>query len=174
MNVIASDLLSYDNTTGAVRSSIADVRQQRQVPASIIPLQVTRLNEFDRLVLLALDQFLTEKKIPALFLQSNYFTLRAQLQQAYQEDPTRFRGKLEQVSKQLEAQVWRDYSTLVNESNRIYVSRFPFQKVALNKIRLTSSTPGFARFRVKLKSITQSDPNHSVASNSPFDLLPAY
>ena len=155
VNVIASNLLNYDSTTGAVRDSIADVRQKRELPTSTIPLEIARENEFDRLLLLTLDRFLAQKNIPSLFLKSNYFTLRPQLYQAYQEDPTRFRGKLEQVGDRLEAQVWVDYSTLVNESNRIYLSRYPFEE-ATRVLGLSSRTSGFAGITAKLQAITRS------------------
>ena len=155
VNVIASNLLNYDSTTGAVRDSIADVRQKRELPTSTIPLEIAGENEFDRLLLLALDRFLAQKNIPSLFLKSNYFTLRPQLYQAYQEDPTRFRGKLEQVGDRLEAQVWVDYSTLVNESNRIYLSRYPFEE-ATRVLGLSSRTSGFAGITAKLQAITRS------------------
>ena len=86
VNLVSSSLLGYDNDTGAVRDSIADVRKKKQTPSSTIPsLQVTKENEFDRILLLVLNRFLTDKGIPEEFLKSNYFTLRPQLVQLYQE-----------------------------------------------------------------------------------------
>ena len=156
LNTIASGLLNYDSTTGAVRESIADVRQRRQLPASTLSdLELTKENEFHRLLVLALDSFLSAKNIPALFLKSNYFTLRPQLQQVYQEDPGRFRGQLERLAAQLEVQVWADYSTFVNDTNRVYLSKYPFEDVALGAVGLTSIRSGFARFRAKLQTITR-------------------
>ena len=97
VNLVSSSLLGYDNDTGAVRDSIADVRKKKQTPSSTIPsLQVTKENEFDRILLLVLNRFLTDKGIPEEFLKSNYFTLRPQLVQLYQEDPT-FRARLEEA-----------------------------------------------------------------------------
>ena len=152
-NVVASSLLNYDTSTGAVRDSIADVRSKKQVPQSTIPLEIAKENEFDRLLLLVLGQFLAERRIPTLFLKSNYFTLRPQLQQAFQENPSRFRGQIEQAREHVETQIWRDYVTLVNETNRIYMSRYPFEEVALHRLTLTRTTPGFSGFRSKLQTI---------------------
>ena len=129
VNLVSSSLLGYDNDTGAVRDSIADVRKKNRVPASTIPsLQVTQENEFDRLLLLVFHRFLTDKGIPEEFLKSNYFTLRPQLLQVYQEDPGfGFRARLEQILNDVEKQIVRDYKMLVNETNRTYLSRYPFE-----------------------------------------------
>ena len=37
VNAVASNLLNYDNTTGSVRESIADVRTKQQIPPSTVP-----------------------------------------------------------------------------------------------------------------------------------------
>ena len=152
LNAVASGLLNYDNTTGAVRESIADVRTKRQIPPSSVPLEITKENEFDRLLLLSVDQFLARQHIPVLFLKSNYFTLRPHLYQVYQEDPTGFRGKVEQARDRMEAQIWQDYAALVNETNRIYLSRYPFLDVAL-RLGITKHTQGFSAFEGKLRTI---------------------
>ena len=58
VNVVSSSLLGYDNNTGAVRDSIADVRKKNRIPTSPIPsLQVTKDNEFDRILLLVFHRF---------------------------------------------------------------------------------------------------------------------
>ena len=107
VNLVSSSF-RYDNDTGAVRDSIADVRKKKQTPSSTIPsLQVTKENEFDRILLLVLDRFLTDKGIPEEFLKSNYFTLRPQLVQLYQEDQT-FRTRLEEALDRVEEEVARD------------------------------------------------------------------
>ena len=60
VNLVSSSLLGYDNDTGAVRDSIADVRKKEQTSSSTIPsLQVTKENEFDRILLLVLNRFLS-------------------------------------------------------------------------------------------------------------------
>ena len=129
VNLVSSSLLGYDDDTGAVRDSIADVRKKNRVPTSTIPsLQVTRENEFDRILFLVFHRFLTHKGIPEEFLKSNYFTLRPQLLQVYQEDPGfGFRARLEQIIDDVEKQIVRDYKMLVNETNRTYLSRYPFE-----------------------------------------------
>ena len=130
VNLVSSSLLGYDNDTGAVRESVADVRKKKQTPSSTIPsLQVTKENEFDRTLLLVLSCFLTDKGIPEEFLKSRYFTLRPRLVQLYQEDPT-FRARLEEALDRVEEEVVRDYKMLVNETNRTYLSRYPFEEVA--------------------------------------------
>ena len=154
INVVASDLLNYDGTTGAVRDSIADVRKKKRLPPSSIPLEITKENEFDRLLLLHIDQFLVERKIPVLFLKSNYFTLRPQLLQVYQDDQSGFRGRIEQINHHLQQQIWSDYSALVNETNRIYISRYPFED-GVRMIGITAHTPNYTAFRTKLRTITQ-------------------
>ena len=78
VNLVSSSLLGYDDDTGAVRDSIADARKKKQTPSSTIPsLQVTKENEFDRILLLVLNRFLTDKGIPEGFLKSNYFHTQA-------------------------------------------------------------------------------------------------
>ena len=130
VNLVSSSLLGYDNYTGAVRDSAADVRKKKQTPSSTIPsLQVTKENEFDRTLLLVLSRFLTNKGIPQEFLKSRYFTLRLQLVQLYQEDPT-FRARLEVALDRVEEEVARDYKMLVNDTNRTYLSRYPFEEGA--------------------------------------------
>ena len=61
VNLVSSSLLGYDNDTGAVRDSVADVRKKKQTPSSTIPsLHVTKENEFDRTLLLVLRQSLSD------------------------------------------------------------------------------------------------------------------
>ena len=154
VNLVSSSLLGYDNDTGAVRDSIADVRKKKQTPSSTIPsLQVTKENEFDRIVLLVLNRFLTDKGIPEEFLKSNYFTLRPQLVQLYQEDPT-FRARLEEALDRVEEEVARDYKMLVNEINRTYLSKYPFEEVA-RALGIQSSVRGFSASKNKLDTIKQ-------------------
>ena len=77
-------MLGYDNDTGAVRDSIADVRKKKQTASSTIQSQqVTKENEFDRILLLVLSRSLTDKGTAEEFLKSNYFTLRPLLVQLY-------------------------------------------------------------------------------------------
>jgi len=134
VNAIASSLLGYDNETGAVRESIADVRKKRQVPVSAVSapsLITTQENEFDRLLLLVFNRFLATNDIPEEFLKSHYFTLRAQLHQVFSEDPgLGFRARLEHAERTVQDQITRDYRTLVNEVNRAYLSRYPFEDLA--------------------------------------------
>ena len=98
VNSVSSSLLGYDNDTGAVRDSVADVRKKKLVPSTTLPsLQVTKENEFDRLLLLTFHRFLADKGIPEEFMKSNYLTLRPQLLQVYQEDHLNFRARIEQA-----------------------------------------------------------------------------
>lgn len=157
VNAVSSSLLGYDNETGAVRDSVADVRKRRQVPPSAVSatsLITTKENEFDRILLLVHNRFLATNEIPEEFLKSNYFTLRPQLLQVYQEDPgLGFRARLEQAERTVQDQIARDYKTLVNEVNRTYLSRFPFEEKAqaagVQPVRL------FTNYRRKLNQIKQ-------------------
>ena len=154
VNLVSSSLLGYDDDTGVVRDSIADVRKKKQTPSSTIPsLQVTKENEFDRILLLVLNRFLTDKGIPEGFLKSNYFTLRPQLVQLYQEDPT-FRTRLEEALDRVEEEVARDYKMLVNETNRTYLSKYPFEEVA-RALGIQPSVRGFSASKNKLDTIKQ-------------------
>ena len=154
VNLVSSSLLGYDDDTGAVRDSIADVWKKKQTPSSTIPsLQVTTENEFDRILLLVLNRFLTDKGIPEGFLKSNYFTLRPQLVQLYQEDPT-FRTRLEEALDRVEEEVARDYKMLVNETNRTYLSKYPFEEVA-RALGIQPSVRGFSASKNKLDTIKQ-------------------
>lgn len=156
LNTVASNLLDYDTSTGLVRDSVADVRARQRVPSSTIPdLELRREHEFDRLLLLALERPLAAHRIPGVFLKSTYFTSRPQLQQAYMENAPAFQARLEGVRDALQAQVWHDYQTLVNETNRIYLSRYPFQEIALNTLGLTPATRGFTRLAEKLRAIVR-------------------
>ena len=160
VNLVSSSLLGYDDDTGAVRDSIADVRKKKQTPSSTIPsLQVTKENEFDRILLLVLNRFLTDKGIPEGFLKSNYFTLRPQLVQLYQEDPT-FRTRLEEALDRVEEEVARDYKMLVNETNRTYLSKYPFEEVA-RALGIQPSVRGFSASKNKLDTIKQHLSDHS-------------
>ena len=154
VNLVSSSVLGYDNDTGAVRDSIADVRKKKAAPKSIIPsLQLTKENEFDRILLLVLNRFLTDKGIPEEFLKSTYFTLRPQLLQLYQEDPA-FRARLEDVVDRVEQEIARDYKMLVNETNRTYLSRYPFEDVA-QALGIHPSVRGFTASKNKLDTIKQ-------------------
>ena len=137
-----------------MKDSVADVRKKKQTPSSTIPsLQVTKENEFDRTLLLVLSHSLTDKGIPEEFLKSRYFTLRPQLVQLYQEDPT-FRARLEEALDRVEEEVARDYKMLVNETNRTYLSRYPFEEVA-PALGIQSSVGGFSASKNKLDTIKQ-------------------
>ena len=71
VNLVSSSLLGYDDDTAAVRDSIADVRKKKQTQSSTIPsLQVTKENEFDRILLLVLNRCLTDKGIPKRSLKA--------------------------------------------------------------------------------------------------------
>lgn len=153
LNAVASSLLNYDSSTGLVRDSVADVRKKKQVPPSTVPLTITKENDLDRTLLLAVDQFLARNNVPPLFLKSVYFSLRPQLQQLYSDSPRAFRGQLEGAREELQGQILTDYTALVNETNRIYLSRYPFQAVAHDRLGLTEATRGFARYRTKLAEI---------------------
>ena len=154
VNVVSSSLLGYDNNTGAVRDSIADVRKKNRVPTSTIPsLQVTKDNEFDRILLLVFHRFLADKGIPEEFLKSNYFTLRPQLLQVYQEDPGfGFRARLEEIIDDVEKQIVRDYKMLVNETNRTYLSRYPFEDMVRT---IVPSDRRYSASKTKLEQIKQ-------------------
>ena len=85
---MSSSLFRYDNDLGAVRDSVAEVRKKNLIPCTTYPsLQVTKENEFGRLLLLTFHRFLVDKGIPEEFLKSNYITLRPQLLQVYQRQP---------------------------------------------------------------------------------------
>ena len=99
------------------------------------------------------NRFLTDKGIPEGFLKSNYFTLRPQLVQLYQEDPT-FRTRLEEALDGVEEQVARDYKMLVNETNRTYLSKYPFEEVA-RALGIQPSVRGFSASKNKLDTIKQ-------------------
>ena len=155
VNTVASSLLDYDNSTGAVRDSVADVRMKSQLPTTTAPsLQVTRENEFDRILLLVFDRYLAEKNIPELFLKSNYFTLRPQLLQVYHTDDGGFRARVEQARGVAELQIARDYANLVNETNRMYLARYPFEEIA-KKIGIKPTIPEFTLSENKLIQIKQ-------------------
>ena len=158
VNLVSSSLLGYDDDTGApVMDSIADVWKKKQTPSSTIPsLQVTKENEFDRILLVVRNRFLTDKGIPEGFLKSNYFTLRPQLVQLYQEDPT-FRTRLEEALDRVEEEVARDYKMLVNETNRTYLSKYPFEEVArpARALEIQPSVRGFSASKNKLDTIKQ-------------------
>ena len=154
VNLVSSSLLGYDNDTGAMRDSVADVRKKKQTPSSTIPsLQVTKENEFDKTLLLVLSRFLTDKGMPEEFLKSRYFTRRPQLVQLYQEEPT-FWARLEEALDRVEEEVARDYKMLVNETNRAYLSRYPFEEVA-RALGIQSSVRGFSALKNKLDTIKQ-------------------
>ena len=156
VNAVASNLLNYDGSIGAVRDSKADVRKKREMPSSIIPqLQATREYEFDRLLALSLDPVLAHRSVPALFLKSTYFTLRPHLLQAYQDQPGTFRGLLDSTINDVGVQVWQDYTALVNETNRIYLSRYPFQEVTLRDITPAAASASLSGYRRKLNLIVQ-------------------
>ncbi len=152
--MVSSSLLGYDNNTGAVRDSIADVRKKNRVPTSTIPsLQVTKDNEFDRILLLVFHRFLADKGIPEEFLKSNYFTLRPQLLQVYQEDPGfGFRARLEEIIDDVEKQIVRDYKMLVNETNRTYLSRYAFEDMVRT---IVPSDRRYSASKTKLEQIKQ-------------------
>ena len=152
VNVVSSSLLGYDNNTGAVRDSIADVRKKNRVP-TIPSLQVTKDNEFDRILLLVFHRFLADKGIPEEFLKSNYFTLRPQLLQVYQEDlGFDFRARLEEIIDDVEKQIVRDYKMLVNETNRTYLSRYPFEDMVRT---IVPSDRRYSASKTKLEQIKQ-------------------
>lgn len=153
VNTVSSSLLGYDDDTGAVRDSVADIRKKNLVPATTIPsLQVTKENEFDRILLLMLHRFLADKGIPEQFLKSNYFTLRPHLLQVYQEDHLNFRSRMEQALDGIENQIVRDYKTLANETNRTFLSRYPFEEMA-QATGIQQSIRGFSAFKSKLDQI---------------------
>ena len=99
-----------------------------------------------------LNRFLTDK-LPEGFLKSNYFTLRPQLVQLYQEDPT-FRTRLEEALDRVEEEVARDHKMLVNETNRTYLSKYPFEEVA-RALGIQPSVRGFSASKNKLDTIKQ-------------------
>ena len=151
-NAVASNLLNYDNDTGVVRDSVADVRKKKQLPATTVPsLEITRENEFDRLLLLTFSRFLDDRRIPDLFLKSNYFTLRPQLLQVYQEDAVEFLARVEQARSTIERELERDYKALVNEMNRSYLARYPFEEMS----RGLEDARGFSALKGKLSKIKQ-------------------
>ena len=114
---------------------------------------MTKENEFDRTLLLVLSRFLTDEGIPKKFLKSRFFTLRPQLVQLYSEDPT-FRARLEEALDRVEEEVARDYKVLVNETNRTYLSTYPFEEVA-RALGIQSSVRGFSASKNKLNTIKQ-------------------
>ena len=97
--------------------------------------------------------FLADKGIPEEFLKSNYFTLRPQLLQVYQEDPGfGFRARLEEIIDDVEKQIVCDYKMLVNETNRTYLSRYPFE----NMVRtIVPSDRRYSASKTKLEQIKQ-------------------
>ena len=154
-NVIASNLLGYDNDTGMVRDSLADVRKKKTLPTTTIPsLEVARENEFDRILLMTFSRFLDDHRIPDVFLKSNYFTLRPHMLQAYQEDPVAFRSRMEQAQGNIEKDIVRDYKALVNEMNRSYLARYPFEEMA-RVAGIQQGARGFSAFKDKLIRIKQ-------------------
>ena len=154
VDLVSSSLLGYDNDTGAVRDSIADVRKKKQIPTSTIPsLQVTKENEFDRILLLVFNRILTDKGIPEQFLKSAYFTLRPQLLQLFQEDPGLFRARLEQALDAVEKQIVGDYKMLVNTTNQTFLSRYPFETMAT--AAQLSSLKNFTAMKGKLDTLKQ-------------------
>ena len=149
VNLVSSSLLGYENDTGAVRDSIADVRKKKQTRSSTIPsLQVTKKNKFDRILLLVLNRFLNDKGIREEFLKSNYFTLRPQLVQLYQEDPI-FWTRLKEALDRVEEEVARDHKMLVSKTDRTYLSKYPFEEVA-RTLGIQPSVRGFSASKNKL------------------------
>ena len=155
-DLVASSILGYDNNTGAVRESIADVRKRSRLPktSTTAPsLQTTKEHEFDRMLLLIFHRFLSEKGIPELFLKSSYFTLRPQLLQLSNEHPSiDFRVRVEQGVGNIETEIWRDYKALVNETNRMFLARYPFDSMAVSVL---PSTADFSSAGEKLRHIKQ-------------------
>ena len=76
-------------------------------------------------------------------MKSNYFTLRPQLLQLYQNNHLTFRGRIEDAVDAVENQIARDYKRLVNETNRAYLSsRYPLEEIA----RTVGIQPSVRRF----------------------------
>ena len=82
-----------------------------------------------------------------------YFTLRPQLLQVYQEDPGfGFRARLEEIIDDVEKQIVRDYKMLVNETNRTYLSRYPFEDMVRT---IVPSDRRYSASKTKLEQIKQ-------------------
>ena len=152
-NVIASNILNYDSTTDQVRDSVSDVRKKRKAPLTSVPFNLLQDHEFDRWILQILDSFLRHTNIPVTFLKSNYFTSRSQLLQLYDEDRLRFRSRVEAAADALKTQTMNDYTTLVNETNRIYMSRYPFAAIA-GAMGINKHVDGFLRSERKIQELT--------------------
>ena len=157
-DIVASSILGYDNDIGAVCESIADVRKKRsrlsKTSMTAPPcLQTTKEHEFDRMLLLILHRFLSEKGIPDLYLKSPYFTLTPQLLQLYNENPAvNVRVRVEQGVGNIETEIWCDYKALVNETNRMFLARCPFESITLSVL---PSTADFSSASDKLWQIKQ-------------------
>ena len=155
-DIVASSILGYDIDTGAVRESIADVRKRSRLPktSTTAPsLQTTKEHEFGRMLLLIFHRFLSEKGIPELFLKSSFFTLRPQLLQLFNEHPSiDFRVRVEQGVGNIETEIWRDYKALVNETNRMFLARYPFDSMPVSVL---PSTADFSSAGEKLRHIKQ-------------------
>lgn len=155
LNTLTSTLLNYDNDTGMVRESLADVRKKKQLPPSTVSsLEVVQENEFDRILLLVFSRFLGDNHIPELFLKSRYFTLRPRLLQVHQEDQVGFRARVEQARENIEREIIHDYRTLVNEVNRAFLARYPFEETA-EAVGLDPTVRGFSAISDKLSKIKQ-------------------
>ena len=86
-------------------------------------------------------------------MKSSYFTLRPQLLQLFNEHPSiDFRVRVEQGVGNIETEIWRDYKALVNETNRMFLARYPFDSMAVSVL---PSTADFSSAGEKLRHIKQ-------------------
>ena len=117
---------------------------------SVISIDITGVSLSLSLLLTKVTHAQYRKRFRASY---SYFTLRPQLVQLYQEDPI-FRTRLEEALDRVEEEVSRDYKMLVNETNRTYLSKYPFEEVA-RALGIQSSVRGFSASMNKLDTIKQ-------------------
>ena len=144
--------LHDDSTPDQFRDSVADVRKKRKAPSTSVPFNLLQDHEFDRRILQILDSFLRHTNIPVTLLKSNYFTSRSQLLHLYDEDRLRVRSWVEAAADALKMQTMNDYTTLVNETNRIYMSRYPFAAIA-GAMGIDKHVDGFLRSERKIHEL---------------------
>ena len=98
--------------------------------------------------------FLADKRYTRRILEkATTFTLRPQLLQVYQEDPGfGFRARLEEIIDDVEKQIVCDYKMLVNETNRTYLSRYPFEDMVRT---IVPSDRRYSASKTKLEQIKQ-------------------
>ena len=107
------------------------------------------------MLLLVFGRFLACQKIPEAFLESNYFTSRAQLVELLKEKPQGFEANLRQpqVDQDMRVAIVADYRVLANKVRQQFLSSYPFEVVAITIVDF--GHPQFHLMRRNLQEIRQ-------------------